>query len=86
VRQFYMYILASSSRVLYVGVTNDLRRRIHEHRTAASGFTADYHVHHLVYFEATGNPLDGSRAGLVELEHHRTVWHSRSFGRYAPSG
>lgn len=56
-RQFYVYILASTSRVLYVGVTNDLRRRIHEHRTATAGFTADYHVHHLVYFEVTGNPL-----------------------------
>jgi len=56
-RQFYVYVLASKSRVLYVGVTNDLRRRVYEHRTATSGFTARYRVRRLVHFEVTGNPL-----------------------------
>jgi len=54
-RQFYVYILASKSRVLYVGVTNDLIRRVHEHRAAIRGFTARYRVKRLVYFEATGD-------------------------------
>jgi putative endonuclease len=54
-RQFYVYVLASLSRRLYVGVTNDLRRRIHEHRTNATGFTARYRVTRLVYFEVTPN-------------------------------
>ena len=54
-RQFYVYVLASKSRVLYVGVTNDLLRRVHEHRTATSGFTARYRVRRLVHFEVTGN-------------------------------
>ena len=55
-RQLYVYILASKSGVLYVGVTNDLHRRLHEHRTAKFGFTAAYHVHRLVYFEVVGPP------------------------------
>ena len=56
-RQFYVYILASKSRVLYVGVTNDLRRRLGEHRTADTGFAARYRTRRLVYFEVTANPL-----------------------------
>jgi putative endonuclease len=57
VRHLYVYILASKSGVLYVGVTNDLRRRVHEHRTSKVGFTAAYRVHRLVYFETLGPPI-----------------------------
>ena len=56
VRQLHVYILASISRVLYVGVTNDLWYRVHEHRTSKVGFTAAYRVHRLVYFETLGPP------------------------------
>jgi putative endonuclease len=53
-RQYYVYVLASLSRVLYVGVTNDLRRRIGEHkRGAVPGFTREYRITALVYFEFT---------------------------------
>ena len=50
-RRFYVYIVASKSRRLYVGVTNDLFRRVHEHRMATSGFAARYRTERLVYFE-----------------------------------
>jgi len=51
-RTFSVYIVASPSRVIYVGVTNDLERRIGEHRDKAiAGFTARYNVTRLVYFE-----------------------------------
>lgn len=51
---YSVYILASHSRVLYVGVTNDLVRRVQQHRsTAVGGFTREYHVHRLVYYETT---------------------------------
>ena len=52
---YYVYILASRPRgTLYIGVTNDLVRRIHEHREGiADGFTRRYGVKRLVYFEAT---------------------------------
>jgi putative endonuclease len=55
-RSYYVYILASHSRVLYVGVTNDLRRRMAEHRSGAvPGFTRRYRITMLVHFEATAN-------------------------------
>ena len=51
-RRYYVYIMASKSRVLYVGVTNDIWRRAWEHRNdATSGFTSKYRIHRLVYFE-----------------------------------
>ena len=44
------------NKVLYVGVTNNLERRIHEHKhKSIEGFTAKYNVHKLVYFEETND-------------------------------
>lgn len=49
---FYVYIMASSSGVLYVGVTNDLQRRVSEHKqNLTEGFTKQYLCHRLVYYE-----------------------------------
>ncbi len=51
---YFVYILASRARVLYVGITNDLVRRLHEHKTGAlHGFTKRYNIDALVYFEST---------------------------------
>ncbi len=49
----YVYILTNKDdSVMYIGVTNDLTRRLHEHRNERiDGFTRKYHVHKLVYFE-----------------------------------
>jgi putative endonuclease len=55
-RRFYVYILASHSRRLYVGVTNDLKRRVFEHRAGTHGFSAKYRIRRLVHFEETANP------------------------------
>jgi putative endonuclease len=53
-RQYYVYILASRSRTLYVGVTNDIGRRVTEHRLHTNpGFTTRYRVERLVYVETT---------------------------------
>ena len=53
-RCYYVYILASDSRVLYTGVTNDLQRRVYRHKTGMlPGFTKRYSVTRLVYFEMT---------------------------------
>jgi putative endonuclease len=61
-RRYYVYILASQSRVLYTGVTNDLVRRVYQRRCGAvKGFTAKYRVTRLVYYEVTPN----SRAAVA---------------------
>lgn len=55
-RTFTVYILASLSRRLYVGVTGNLLRRLHEHRTGVlPSFTTRYHITRLVHFEQTPN-------------------------------
>ena len=51
-RQFFAYIVSNTSMTLYTGVTNNLQRRVYEHKTGAgSKFTSRYHVDRLVYFE-----------------------------------
>ena len=53
-KTYCVYILASRSRALYVGVTGDLMRRIFEHRNhLVPGHTARYRITRLVHFEAT---------------------------------
>jgi putative endonuclease len=55
---YYVYILSSRRRVLYTGVTNDLHRRVSEHRGhVVDGFTKRYNVTRLVYFESTTDIL-----------------------------
>jgi methylglutaconyl-CoA hydratase len=51
-RHFYVYILSSKSRVLYTGITDNIYRRVWEHKNDINpGFTSDYKVHRLVYYE-----------------------------------
>ena len=58
-RTYYVYIMASRSRVLYTGVTNDLARRVNEHkRSLTPGFTSRYRITRLVYFEEFGDVRD----------------------------
>ena len=54
---YYVYILSNwCDSVLYIGVTNNLQRRLYEHRNhLAKGFTQKYKVDKLVYFENTGD-------------------------------
>ncbi|TVZ55343.1 putative endonuclease [Lutibacter sp. Hel_I_33_5] len=53
IHQYYVYILASKIRgTLYIGVTNDLQRRVYEHKMGIKkGFTQKYNVSKLMYFE-----------------------------------
>ena len=58
-RVHYVYILANRSRTLYVGVTNNLARRISEHREGlGSRFVSKYAIHRLVHVECAPNPRD----------------------------
>ena len=55
-KQYYIYIMASRSKTLYTGVTDDLERRVYEHKNRLTdGFTKKYNVHKLVYYEITSD-------------------------------
>jgi len=50
---YSVYIIASKSRVIYIGMTNNLRRRVFEHKNGlVEGFTQSYRCHRLVYYES----------------------------------
>jgi len=54
VRHYYVYVLANAGRMLYTGVTNNLERRVLEHKAKlVPGYTAKYNIARLVYYEAT---------------------------------
>ncbi len=54
---YYVYILSNhTNSTLYIGVTNDLKRRLYEHKNKLiEGFTENYNVNKLVYFEKTSD-------------------------------
>jgi len=66
---YYVYILTNArGNVMYVGVTNNLERRIVEHRNGSiPGFTQKYAVHKLVYYEECGN-IDDAIAREKQLK------------------
>jgi putative endonuclease len=72
---YYVYVLASSRRgTLYVGVTNDVVRRVFEHRSdLIGGFTAKYGVHRLVYFE-THQDVREAIAREKRVKRWRRAW------------
>lgn len=57
--QFYVYVMSNVSRTLYIGVTNNLERRVWEHKQKLHpGFTRRYNLTMLVYFELYSGPSD----------------------------
>ncbi|MBN2323358.1 MAG: GIY-YIG nuclease family protein [Spirochaetes bacterium] len=78
-RYYYVYIMTTrKNTALYTGVTNDLKRRIYEHKEKLiEGFTKRYNINKLVYYEIFTNSIDaikrekqlkgGSRKKKVEL-------------------
>ena len=55
-KQYYIYIMTNSSRTLYTGVTDDLIRRVYEHKNKLiEGFTQKYNITRLVYYEITSD-------------------------------
>ena len=58
-KSYYVYILSNKTGTLYIGVTNDLQRRLNEHKQGLiEGFTQRYKIHKLLYFEETDNVYD----------------------------
>ena len=84
-KHYYVYILASKKDgVLYIGFTNDLSRRIQEHKTKATkGFTSKYHIKRLVYYEQFEN---SSNAFVRErqLNKWKRIWKIELFENENP--
>ena len=58
-KQYYTYMMTNiTNTVIYTGVTNDLHKRLHEHRSGSCTFTKKYHVNKLVYYEPFSTPHD----------------------------
>lgn len=70
VKEYYVYILSSRSGTLYVGMTNDLVRRVWQHRQGTSdGFTKRYRINRLVWFESGGDVF-----GAIAREKQIKAW------------
>lgn len=70
-KTYYVYLLTNwDNRVMYVGVTNNLERRIYEHKNKlVDGFTKKYNVEKLVYFETASDVL-----AAIEREKQIKKW------------
>ena len=69
-KQFYIYLVASKSRTLYVGVTSNLERRVYEHKHKLTpGFASKYNINRLVYFEVCH-----SAEGAIAREKQIKAW------------
>ena len=91
-RQYYVYNLTNGTRTLYVGVTNDLERRMYEHRSKlVPRFTNKYNVSWLAYYEQTSDvesaiarekQLKGWRRSkkVALVESLNPLWKDLSFG------
>ncbi len=70
-KRYFVYILSSRNRVLYVGMTNELSRRIYEHKNGlVDGFTKSYNVNKLVYYE-----LQNDFESALKREKQLKNWH-----------
>ena len=86
-KQYYVYILASKTRTLYVGVTENLLGRVQQHRNKeVDGFTKRYNVTRLVHFESFGYVWDAltrekeikkwrREKKIALIEENNPVWH-----------
>jgi putative endonuclease len=81
----YVYVLASMKKgTLYTGVTTDLVRRVHEHRTGATrGFTHKYQVRRLVYYEIHEDVREAIRREKQIKKWNRS-WKTRLIRRFNP--
>ena len=84
-KQYYIYILTNkSNNVLYVGVTNDLIRRIFEHKSKlVEGFTKKYNLWKLVYYEAADN-IESAINREKQLKNWHRDWKMNLIDQFNP--
>jgi putative endonuclease len=85
-RSYWVYILASRiGGTLYIGVTNNLVRRVYEHKMGqADGFTKKYSVHRLVYFEQYGD-IEAAILREKKLKKWQRAWKIRLIEELNPN-
>jgi putative endonuclease len=78
-KTYYVYILTTkNNQLLYIGVTNNLERRLYEHKNnLVEWYTSKYNIHKLVYYESCGSIVDAiarekQLKGMVEKEEEWT--------------
>jgi putative endonuclease len=84
-KQYYVYILTNkSNKVIYIGVTNDLERRMFEHKNKlVEGFTKRYNLMKLVYFEAT-NEVETAIAREKQSKNWHRDWKISLINQFNP--
>jgi len=84
-RQYYVYILTNkTNNVLYTGVTNDLIRRIFEHKNKLlEGFTKKYNLRKLVYYETT-NDIESAINREKQLKNWHRDWKINLIDQFNP--
>jgi putative endonuclease len=84
-RRFFVYILSNRRRgVLYIGLTNDLIRRLSEHKAKlVPGFTRTYGVVMLVYYEEYSSVME-ARAREATLKRWRRAWKIALIDKFNP--
>ncbi len=93
-RDYFVYILTNESGTLYTGVTNDLERRVYEHKhKLIKGFTKKYNITRLVYYEVIADVRDaisrekqikswGRRKKLALMQSMNPRWRDLAEGWY----
>jgi putative endonuclease len=93
-KTYYVYIMSSQRRVLYIGITSGIERRVFQHKAHTfGGFTAKYNVTNLVYFERYGSVMKAIRREkelknwrrekkIDLIESSNPKWRDLSYGWY----
>jgi len=96
-KTYYVYILSSQRRVLYIGITSHIERRVRQHKSHTfGGFTTKYNVTNLVYFERYGSVGKAIRREkelknwrrekkILSIEANNPKWRDLSYGWYQPA-
>lgn len=62
-KTYWVYIMSNKSNTLYIGITNNLQRRVYEHQNKlVEGFTARYNINRLMFFEEFNSPKEAIEA------------------------
>jgi putative endonuclease len=84
-KQYYVYILTNkANKVLYIGVTNNLERRMYEHKNKLiGGFTSKYNLTKLVFYEVT-NDIKSALQREKQLKNWHRDWKIKTISEFNP--